>query len=791
MTQAANLGFPRIGIKRELKKATEAYWKGEIDYTALRKAGAELRARHWTLQKESGIDVIPSNDFSFYDQMLDMTAMLGAVPPRFRKPQSEPGARIAATHRTASAYAVMADVAELAADQAATVDFDTYFAMARGSAAAPAMEMTKWFDTNYHYIVPEFHADQAFRLSSRKAIEEFLEAKALGVHTRPVLIGPVTYLSLGKAKDAGLVPLSLLDKVLSVYAEILSALAAAGADWVQIDEPILVTDLSAEQKAAFETAYAKISATGPKILLATYFDTIGDNLDLVTRLPVDGLHVDLVRAPDQLDAVLKVWPADRILSLGVIDGRNVWRADLDKARVKIEAAVAVRGRDGLQIAPSCSLLHTPVDLASEEKLDAELKSWLAYARQKLVEVAALKAAVTQCRGAASEAFAASAAAVASRASSPRINNPAVKARTGSVSGKDLSRGAPFAERRDRQRARLALPAFPTTTIGSFPQTESVRKARAAFKRGAIDAAAYKAFLMEATEDAVRQQEDLGLDVLVHGEFERNDMVEYFGEQLAGFAFTQNGWVQSYGSRYVKPPIIFGDVSRPHAMTVAWSTYAQSLTKKPMKGMLTGPVTILQWSFVRDDQPRSETCREIALAIRDEVADLEKAGIPVIQIDEPALREGLPLRRAAWDAYLAWAVDCFRLAAAGAGPDTQIHTHMCYCEFNDIMPSIAALDADVISIETSRSDMELLESFSEFKYPNEIGPGVYDIHSPRCPCADDMAQLLGKARERLAPDQIWVNPDCGLKTRRWDEVVPALKNMVEAAKRARANKLATT
>lgn len=791
MTQAANLGFPRIGIKRELKTATEAYWKGEIDYTALRKAGAELRARHWTLQKDAGIDVIPSNDFSFYDQMLDMTAMLGAVPPRFCKPENGQGARIAATHRTASAYAVMADVAELAADQAATVDFDTYFAMARGSDAAPAMEMTKWFDTNYHYIVPEFHADQAFRLSSRKAIEEFMEAKALGIHTRPVLIGPVTYLSLGKAKDAGLAPLSLLEKVLPVYAEMLSALVAAGADWVQLDEPILVTDLSAEQKAAFETAYAKISATGVKVLLATYFDRIGDNLDLAVRLPVDGLHVDLVRAPDQLDAVLKAWPADRILSLGVIDGRNVWRADLDTAYAKIEAAVAVRGRDGLQIAPSCSLLHTPVDLASEERLDAELKSWLAYARQKLIEVAALKAAVTQCKGAASEAFAASAAAVASRASSPRINNPAVKARTGAVSATDLSRGASFAERRARQRARLALPAFPTTTIGSFPQTEAVRRARAAFKRGEIDAAAYKAFLMEATEDAVRQQEDLGLDVLVHGEFERNDMVEYFGEQLAGFAFTRNGWVQSYGSRYVKPPIIFGDVSRPHAMTVAWSTYAQSLTKKPMKGMLTGPVTILQWSFVRDDQPRSETCREIALAIRDEVADLEKAGIPVIQIDEPALREGLPLRHAAWDAYLAWAVDCFRLAAAGAGPETQIHTHMCYCEFNDIMPSIAALDADVISIETSRSDMELLESFSGFKYPNEIGPGVYDIHSPRCPCTADMTQLLSKARERLAPDQIWVNPDCGLKTRKWDEVVPALKNMVEAAKRARANMLVST
>ncbi|MCC7253043.1 5-methyltetrahydropteroyltriglutamate--homocysteine S-methyltransferase [Hyphomicrobium sp.] len=785
MIQAANLGFPRIGIRRELKKATEAYWKGEIDYAALRTIGAELRARHWTLQSEAGIDVIPSNDFSFYDQVLDMSAMVGAVPPRFRKPEAEAGTRIAAAHRTASAYAVMADVAELGAEQGASVDFDTYFAMARGSDAAPAMEMTKWFDTNYHYIVPEFHADQAFALTSRKAIDEFKEAKALGIHTRPVLIGPVTYLSLGKPKDAGLEPISLIEKLLPVYTEILSALTAAGADWVQLDEPILVTDLSETQKAAFEAAYAKLSSMGVNILLATYFGGLGENLSLVARLPVDGLHVDLVRAPDQLDAVLNIWPAARHLSLGVIDGRNIWRADLDQALAKIERAIAARGRNGLQIAPSCSLLHSPVDLASEQKLDDELKSWLAYARQKLVEVAALTNAATHGKAAAAQAFAEGAAAIASRATSKRINDPAVKARAAAVTSTDLSRGADFAERRARQRARLKLPEFPTTTIGSFPQTEAVRKARAAFKRGEIDAAAYDAFLRRATEEAVRKQEELDLDVLVHGEFERNDMVEYFGERLSGFAFTQNGWVQSYGSRYVKPPIIFGDVSRPRPMTVAWSSYAKSLTNKPVKGMLTGPVTILQWSFVRDDQPRSQTCKEIALAIRDEVADLEKADIPIIQIDEPALREGLPLRRAEWDAYLQWAVDCFRLAAAGARPEAQIHTHMCYCEFNDIMPSIAALDADVISIETSRSDMELLESFSDFKYPNEIGPGVYDIHSPRCPCTDDMTALLLKARERLAPDQIWVNPDCGLKTRRWEEVVPALKNMVAAARKVRA------
>ena len=784
MIQAANLGFPRIGIKRELKKATEAYWKGEIDYAALRKVGADLRARHWQLQKDVGIDVIPSNDFSFYDQMLDAAAMVGAVPPRFRS--ARVGIRVASTHQTASAYAVMANVAELSANDASSVDFDTYFAMARGSDAAPAMEMTKWFDTNYHYIVPEFHEGQTFRFASTKALDEFNEAKALGIHTRPVLIGPVTFLSLGKAKNPTLDPLSLLDALLPIYAEVLAALSAAGADWVQLDEPILALDLSDSQKAAFDTAYAALSTSDIKILIATYFDKLGSNLELVRTLPVDGLHVDLVRAPEQLDDVLKVWPWERLLSLGVIDGRNIWRADLDKAFRSVETAIAARGKGGVQIAPSCSLIHTPVDLDGEQKIDAELKSWLAYARQKLIEVASLKTAATTCKDAVAQAFEDSAAALASRAVSSRINDPEVKARAGAVTEKDLERGAPFKARQAQQRARLNLPSFPTTTIGSFPQTEAVRKARAAFKRGELDAPSYDAFLMTATEDAIRKQEEVGIDVLVHGEFERNDMVEYFGEQLSGFAFTQNGWVQSYGSRYVKPPIIFGDVSRPRPMTVAWSSYAQSLTKKPMKGMLTGPVTILQWSFVRDDQPRSETCKQIALAIRDEVSDLERAGIPIIQIDEPALREGLPLRQADREAYLAWAVDCFRLAAAGAGAETQIHTHMCYCEFNDIMPSIAALDADVISIETSRSDMELLESFSDFKYPNEIGPGVYDIHSPRCPHTHDMSALLGKAREHLDPDQIWVNPDCGLKTRRWEEVLPALRNMVAAAQHARAH-----
>jgi 5-methyltetrahydropteroyltriglutamate--homocysteine methyltransferase len=775
MTKAANLGFPRIGARRELKKATEAYWKGSIDASALLAAGTELRARHWQLQRDAGIDIIPSNDFSFYDQMLDMTAMVGAIPPRFLA-----GAEAIPTHPDGSAREAM----EAAANGQGHAELDLYFAMARGSKSAPAMEMTKWFDTNYHYIVPEFHKDQRFKLSSRKAVDEFKEAKALGIHTRPVLIGPMTFLVLGKSKSEGLDPLSLLDALLPVYAELLAELKVAGADWVQMDEPILALDLSQPQRRGLRLAYKRLVPNAPKIMLASYFAGLLDNMAVAADLPVAGHHIDLVRAPAELDRALKTLPADRILSLGVVDGRNIWRTDLSKAFSLVEKAIAERAPDVIQIAPSCSLIHSPVDLDGEAKLDAELKSWLAFSKQKLIEVRALATAAARGKNAATDAFSASDAAAAARSSSARIHNVAVAQRLAAISDDDLKRGNSFEVRRTKQRAALTLPSFPTTTIGSFPQTEEVRKARAAHKRGELSDAAYNDFLRKETEKAVRIQEALHIDVLVHGEFERNDMVEYFGEQLAGFTFTQNGWVQSYGSRYVKPPVIFGDVSRPKPMTVEWSSYAQSLTKRPMKGMLTGPVTILQWSFVRDDQPRSVTCRQIALAIRDEVIDLEKAGIHLIQIDEPALREGLPLRTAEHADYLEWAVDSFRLAAAGVADATQIHTHMCYCEFNDIMPSIAALDADVISIETSRSDMELLESFSDFKYPNEIGPGVYDIHSPRCPGAGDMASLLKKARERLAPDQIWVNPDCGLKTRRWEEVKPALENMVAAAKQLR-------
>jgi 5-methyltetrahydropteroyltriglutamate--homocysteine methyltransferase len=749
MTKSANLGFPRIGAHRELKKALEAYWKGDSDAAALHAAARELRARHWQLQQAAGIDIIPSNDFSLYDHMLDTIAALGAIPPRF---------------------AGISDPDQL------------YFAMARGSAAAPAMEMTKWFDTNYHYIVPEFYAGQHFALSTSKALDHYREAKALGIETRPVLVGPVTWLSLGKAKDDGLDPLSLLDAVLPVYAELLAALKAEGAEWVQIDEPILALDLSDAQRAALRRAYEVLQPVAPRIMLATYFGALLDNTDLAASLPVAGLHIDLVRAPEQLAPVLKALPTSKVLSVGVIDGRNIWRADLDARFALVNQAWDSVGPDRLEIAPSCSLLHSPVDLDGETDLDDELRSWLAFARQKLAEVAALSTAMQRGRGAAKAAFDASAAAAASHRQSARIHRPEVAHRAAQPT--DLSRKSVFAERRVAQRDRFKLPAFPTTTIGSFPQTSEVREQRSAFKKGRIDVAAYDAFLEAETERAVRIQERLGLDVLVHGEFERNDMVEYFGEQLDGFAFTKNGWVQSYGSRCVKPPVIYGDVSRPVPMTVRWSAYAAALTDRPVKGMLTGPVTILQWSFVRVDQPRSQTCRQIALAIRDEVIDLEAAGIGIIQIDEPALREGLPLRQRDWEVYLRWAVDCFRASASGVADDTQIHTHMCYAEFNDIMPSIAEMDADVISIETSRSDMELLEAFRDFRYPNEIGPGVWDIHSPRVPGQADMEALMRKAAHGIPADQLWVNPDCGLKTRGWPEVEASLANLVATARALR-------
>ena len=747
MVQAANLGFPRIGAKRELKKAVEAYWKGESDAAQLEAVARDLRATHWRKQAEAGIDAIPSNDFAYYDQVLNAAVTLGAVPARFAS--------------------------------AGSTALDRMFAMARGVDDVPAMEMTKWFDTNYHYIVPELNADTSFALSDNAPVDAYLEARELGIETRPVVIGPVTFLSLSKTKD-GSDPLALIDSLLPAYQELLAKLKTADATAVQLDEPILATDLGDAARNAIKAAYATLAASGLKITVACYFGALRDNLDLALNLPIDALHLDLVRGSEDLEPALSGAPAGLTLSLGLVEGRNIWRTDLSKALGVVEKAVAKLGADRVVVAPSCSLLHSPVDLAHETKLDDELKSWLAFAVQKLDEVAALAKAGTDGRGAAAAAFDASDAAVASRKASPRVHKAAVAARLGSIDAAMSQRQSPFPARRAAQAAAFDLPPLPTTTIGSFPQTSDVRKARAAHRRGELSTADYETFLEQKTNDCIARQEAIGLDVLVHGEFERNDMVEYFGEQLDGFTFTQNGWVQSYGSRCVKPPVIFGDVERPNPMTVRWSAYAQSQTERLMKGMLTGPVTILQWSFVRDDQPRSDTCRQIALAIRDEVVDLEKAGIKIIQIDEPALREGLPLRHADWKAYLDWAVESFRLSAAGVRDETQIHTHMCYSEFNDIIEAIAALDADVISIETSRSDMELLDAFTRFNYPAEIGPGVYDIHSPRVPDESEMTTLLDKALEVLRPDQLWVNPDCGLKTRDWPEVEAALRKMTAAA-----------
>jgi 5-methyltetrahydropteroyltriglutamate--homocysteine methyltransferase len=767
------LGVPRIGPRRELKFALESYWSGKIDAAALLEVAAGLRTANWARQKALGVTHIPSNDFSLYDHVLDTSVMVGAIP-------------------------------DVYGWTGGPLPLDTYFAMARGSQGdvrdeacghghhgqaqgVPALEMTKWFDTNYHYMVPEFSRDQKFSLTSTKPVDEYREAKELGYETRPVLLGPVTYLKLGKSKDPAFDPLSLIGNLLPVYVDILRRLAANGAEWVQIDEPCLVTDLDEASCNALRQVYGMFAHALPKlkIMLTTYFGGLGDNLDVALSLPVAGLHLDLVRGPEQLDAVLAKASHGLVLSLGVIDGRNVWRANLPEILDRLEPIVAKRGSDHIEIGSSCSLLHVPIDLDLETDIDSDLKQWLAFSVQKMGELAILGKALVNGREAVRQQLADSAIAAGQRAASEKVHNPAVQQRNGAIDDSMKRRQNGFAHRKALQDARLKLPPFPTTTIGSFPQTAEVRKARAAHAKGMLSDAEYEQFLREETARAVNWQQDVGLDVLVHGEFERNDMVQYFGEQLSGFAFTRHGWVQSYGSRYVRPPILFGDVSRPKPMTVAWWRYAQSLTDRPMKAMLTGPVTILNWSFVRNDIPRSDTCRQIALAIRDEVQDLEKAGAKIIQIDEAALREGLPLRAADWKTYLDWAVESFRICASGVSDETQIHTHMCYSEFNDIIDAIAAMDADVISIETSRSKMELLGVFRTYKYPNDIGPGVYDIHSPRVPCTEEMTRLLVLARERLSDGQLWVNPDCGLKTRKWDEVRPALVNMVEAARQVRA------
>ncbi len=723
----------------------------------------QLRRQHWETLQQAGIDLIPSNDFSLYDQVLDMCLMTGVIPARFTP---------------------------LLNSLASASSPELYFAMARGyqknGLDITAMEMTKWFDTNYHYLVPEFDAGQQFRVLSNKCTEEFREALALGIHTKPVLLGPVSFLLLGKIKDEGLHLSELLNKLLPVYIQLLQNLQQAGATLVQLDEPCLVLDLTPEQQALFQYAYTKINAALPnlQILLATYFGNLQDNTALALQLPVQALHIDLVRAPEQLPAVLEGLPKGMRLSLGVINGRNIWKNNYESSLQLVQQAVTALGEERVLLATSCSLLHTPYDLeleTDEQVLTPQIKNWMAFARQKVQELVELKHILAGDKA----LLEANRKSLHEKSTAAIVHKAAVKARVKALTDADATRQHPFAARQQAQETVLRLPLFPTTTIGSFPQTEEIRKLRADLKKGLITAQQYDNDIRKAIADAVKWQEGLGLDVLVHGEFERNDMVEYFGEQLEGFVFTQNGWVQSYGSRCVKPPIIYGDVQRPKPMTVNWSSYAQSLTRKPMKGMLTGPVTILQWSFVRDDQPRADTTLQIALAIRDEVQDLENAGIGVIQVDEPAIREGLPLRKAHWQQYLDWAVRAFRVSVSCVKDETQIHTHMCYSEFNDIIDSIAAMDADAITIETSRSQMELLEAFAAFRYPNEIGPGVYDIHSPRVPTIDEMTALLEKAVQLLPARNIWVNPDCGLKTRKWPETEQSLRNMVAAAQHMRA------
>lgn len=744
------LGFPRVGLHRELKKAQESYWAGSTTREQLLETGRELRARHWQQQKDAGIDLLPVGDFAWYDHVLTTSLMLGNVPPR---------------HQNADGH----------------IDIDTLFRIGRGRAPtgepAAASEMTKWFNTNYHYIVPEFTRGQQFSLSWTQLLDEVDEALALGHNVKPVLLGPLTWLWLGKVKGEPFDRLELLASVLPVYQQVLAALAARGIEWVQIDEPILVLDLPDPWRQAYLPAYQALAGQ-VKLLLTSYFEGVTPNLDVITALPVQGLHVDLVLGDDEIHTLHQRLPEGWVLSAGLVNGRNVWRADLSKQFARVKELV---GQRPLWVGSSCSLLHSPIDLSVETRLDDEVKSWFAFALQKCTELALLRDALNSGDTREIDQWSAP---VQARRHSPRVHNPAVAARLAAVTARDSERNQPYARRAEVQRARFALPDWPTTTIGSFPQTTEIRGLRLDFKRGRLDASGYRTGIATHIRQAIAEQERLGLDVLVHGEAERNDMVEYFGEHLDGFAFTQNGWVQSYGSRCVKPPVVIGDISRPAPITVEWARYAQSLTDKPVKGMLTGPVTILCWSFPREDVSRETIARQIALALRDEVADLEAAGIGIIQIDEPALREGLPLRQRDWQAYLAWAVEAFRLNAAVARDDTQIHTHMCYCEFNDIMDSIAALDADVITIETSRSDMELLESFEAFEYPNEIGPGVYDIHSPNVPSVAWIENLLQKAARYIPAQRLWVNPDCGLKTRGWPETRAALANMVTAAKNLR-------
>lgn len=750
MIKTHNLGFPRIGSHRQLKFALESYWRGNSNENDLQQIGQTLRQAHWQLQDD--LDYLPVGDFSFYDHVLDTSALVGNLPSR---------------------------------SDAAASSLDRYFQVARGQSHATskcqhvaAGEMTKWFDTNYHYIVPEFDTDSSFELHASNLIAQIEHAKRQHKNIKPVILGPVSYLWLGKTKDNS-DKLHLLDDVVAIYEQLLIEIADHGVEWVQIDEPILVTELDSSWQQAFKNAYFLLNKAPVKLLLTSYFGELKENLHLACELPVAGLHIDAINAYDEIKQVVDWLPAHKILSLGVINGRNIWKTDLNATLDWLEPLQA-RLKDRLWLAPSCSLLHVPVDLASEEVLDPEIKSWLAFAVQKLAELNIIATALNAGREQVAVQLRDNALAIASRKQSDRVHKSAVQTRLANLDVDIAQRQNPYQQRAKLQQQRFKFPLFPTTTIGSFPQTPEIRQARKQFRVGEINAERYQAFIRQQIKFAIAEQEAIGLDVLVHGEAERNDMVEYFGQQLDGYAFSELGWVQSYGSRCVKPPIIYGDIERAKAMTVETAVYAQSLSAKPVKGMLTGPVTMLNWSFVRDDQPRSETCLQLALAIRDEVLDLEQAGIDIIQIDEAALREGLPLRQSQWQAYLNWAVRSFKISANGVRDETQIHTHMCYSEFNDIIAAISDMDADVITIETSRSDMELLDVFNEFDYPYEIGPGVYDIHSPNIPTVEQIVSLMNKAAERVLAQRLWVNPDCGLKTRAWAEVKPALAAMVTAS-----------
>ncbi|NVK20280.1 MAG: 5-methyltetrahydropteroyltriglutamate--homocysteine S-methyltransferase [Methylocystaceae bacterium] len=756
MVVTHNLGFPRIGAKRELKFTLEKYWRGEVTESELLKQAATLRQINWKVQ--GCLDWQPVGDFSLYDQVLDLSVALGNLPKR---------------------------VTDLGGDA-----LTAYFRTARGRAPVDtaenivfAGEMTKWFNTNYHYIVPEFDSDTTFELNAERYVSQIREAQSQNRTVKPVVIGPVTYLWLGKSKD-GSDRLDLLSSLLPAYQQLLKEIASTGVEWVQIEEPVLATELQPEWLSALKTAYEALEGFGPKKLLTTYFGALGNNFEVATELPVEGWHVDGLADRNEVARFVEKLASGKVLSLGVVDGRNIWKSDLNELLEWLTPIHKVLG-SRLWLAPNCSLLHVPVDLASETKLDEEIKNWLAFAHQKIGEISVLGQALNVGLQSVESELIANGEAVQARRVSDRVHKAAVQERLKEVDESWGHRKAPFDVRIAKQQSDLKLPSFPTTTIGSFPQTPDIRKTRRQFRLNEIEEAQYREKMQAEIRHCIQLQEDLELDVLVHGEAERNDMVEYFGEQLEGYVFSEFGWVQSYGSRCVKPPIIFGDIQRTQAMTVEWIQYAQSQSQKHVKGMLTGPVTILNWSFVRDDQPRAVTCKQLALAIRDEVLDLERAGVKIIQIDEAALREGLPLKKSEWQQYLDWAVTAFRIAANGVRDETQIHTHMCYSEFNDIIEAIADMDADVITIETSRSDMELLDVFETFNYPNDIGPGVYDIHSPNIPSVAQIVNLMSKAGQRISKDRLWINPDCGLKTRRWEEVLPALKNMVSAAKELRA------